>query len=391
MNKIFTIFLLLIFSFGIISCSDSDSSGANSKLGSVLDQPNSTDDENSLNLPVISGSCYLLDNSTYDNSTIDNSSISDNSSITSSTVKNCSTVVSNSTVDNSSTIDNSTISGYSDVNSSYVCSSIVDNSTIDNSTICLSTIGDNSTIRHSFTDNHSTIDNSTLIDSNFDNSTIRDSYTDNSTGSGGTNLDNVTSDNLTCVNCDLIDLTCTGCILDNTTICNAGLDNVTLTNVTACQDDGSGGYIRMRFDNETREGQTMTETDAPYVASTTPAQGVDDQGRTANIVVIFSESMDTSTIITSVSTSSCSGATFMVSKVSDNFSSNGCTSMSAVPAISNDNKTFTITPTAPGLETDKEPYYIRVTTGAKDPSGNALSGNGAYGWTSDNVTYFETD
>ena len=44
MNKIFTIYLLLIFSFGIISCADNDSSSANSKLGNVLDQPNSTDE-----------------------------------------------------------------------------------------------------------------------------------------------------------------------------------------------------------------------------------------------------------------------------------------------------------------------------------------------------------
>ena len=146
----------------------------------------------------------------------------------------------------------------------------------------------------------------------------------------------------------------------------------------------------MDLDNVTHENQTMTETNAPYVASTTPVQGYDDQIITATIVVVFNETMDTGTIITTVSTTSCSGATFMVSKVSDNFSSTGCVSMSAVPAVTNDNKTFTITPTAPGLDDDKEPYYIRVTTGAKDTSGNPLSGNGAYGWTSDNVTYFET-
>ena len=104
MNKIFTIYLLLIFSFGIISCADNDSSSANSKLGNVLDQPNSTDDENNMNLPVITG-CYIFDNSTQDNSTIDNSSISNNSSITSSTVRNCSKVGSDSSVDNSM-IDN---------------------------------------------------------------------------------------------------------------------------------------------------------------------------------------------------------------------------------------------------------------------------------------------
>ena len=88
MNKIFSVFLLIIFSFGIISCANSeDSSGATSQLGEVLDQPNSNDDdESNIALPVVTiGSCDLLDNSTIDNSTVENSTIKDNSSIKDST------------------------------------------------------------------------------------------------------------------------------------------------------------------------------------------------------------------------------------------------------------------------------------------------------------------
>ena len=93
MNKIFSVLLLVTFSFGIISCSNEDPSGATSQLGQVLDQPNSTDPRKSIDLPDILGSCYLIDNSTIDNSTVDKSSISDNSSIKDSTVKNCSKVI----------------------------------------------------------------------------------------------------------------------------------------------------------------------------------------------------------------------------------------------------------------------------------------------------------
>ena len=90
MNKIFSVLLLVTFSFGIISCSNEDSSGATSQLGQVLDQPNSTDDENKIILPVVTtGICEFIDNSVIDNSTVDKSSISDNSSIKNSTVNNC--------------------------------------------------------------------------------------------------------------------------------------------------------------------------------------------------------------------------------------------------------------------------------------------------------------
>ena len=150
MNKIFSVLLLVTFSFSIISCSNEDSSGATSQLGQVLDQPNSTDDENKITLPVVTiGNCELIDNSAIDNSTVDNSRISDNSSIKNSTVNNCSTVT-RSIVDNSSTIDNSTIS-YSTINNSSVCDSTFDNATVDNSTVCYGNVSfliENQTIRN---------------------------------------------------------------------------------------------------------------------------------------------------------------------------------------------------------------------------------------------------
>ena len=67
--------------------------------------------------------------------------------------------------------------------------------------------------------------------------------------------------------------------------------------------------------------------------------------------------------------------------------------MKTVPVASNDNKTFTIDPTTVSgstLSTDGAVYLIRVTTDAKDTSGNPLSGNGSYGWTGDNVSTFMT-
>ena len=181
MNKSFTIFLLLIFNFCIISCSNSeDPSGATSQLSQVLDQPNSTDDRKNIDFPVISfDSCYLIKSSTIDNSTINTSSISDNSSIKDSTVNNCSAVV-RSIVDNSSNVDNSTITD-STINRSHVCAqSTIDNSTIENSTVCTnSTIRGGSTVRNnssvcSSTIDNTTIDNATVCDSTFSNRSFKD-------------------------------------------------------------------------------------------------------------------------------------------------------------------------------------------------------------------------
>ncbi len=172
MNKIFSVLILVTFSFGIISCSSEDPSGTTSQLGQVLDQPNSTDDRNIIDLPVTLGSCYLINNSTIDNSTVDKSSISDNSSIKDSTVDNCSTVT-RSIIDNSSTVDYSTISS-STINRSYICAqSTIENSTVDNATVCnSSTVSGGSTVSNGSTVCNSTIDNATIDNATVCHSTI---------------------------------------------------------------------------------------------------------------------------------------------------------------------------------------------------------------------------
>jgi len=213
MNKIFSVLLLVTFSFGIISCSNEDSSGATSQLGQVLDQPNSTDDRNSIDLPEITGgTCYLIDSSTIDNSTVDKSSISDNSSIKNSTVKNCSTVT-RSIVDNSSTVDNSTISS-STINNSYICAqSTIDNSTIDNSTVC----------------NSSTVQGGSTVKGG-------SNVNGGSTVGGGSTLQGGST------------------VCDNSTIDNATIDNATVCNSTICC-------------GRTIQDVTMSESNAPIVLS----------------------------------------------------------------------------------------------------------------------------
>ena len=87
---------------------------------------------------------------------------------------------------------------------------------------------------------------------------------------------------------------------------------------------------------------------------------------TSNIMVTFSEAMETSYITTSTSDTNCAGS-ILVS--SDNFSS--CVRMSSEPSASNSNQTFTLDPY------DNLSFYttykVRVTTGVKDVLGNNIS------------------
>ncbi len=275
MNIIFSVLLLVTFSFGIISCSNEDPSGATSQLGQVLDQPNSTDDENKIILPVVTiGICELIDNSAIDNSTVDDSSISDNSSIKDSTVRNCSTVTS-SIVDNSSTVDNSTITS-STINSSSVCNATIDNASIDNSTVCFES-------------------------------------------------------------------------------------------------------VPMSIANRTVRNQIMTESDAPTLNATEPANGATNSSCINDIAVTFNEKMD-NTSVTNTDNSTCQG-TILIS--TDNFVN--CVSMTGDP-FDHDNGTFTVNPNGDlhnltWLEANGTTYKIRVTTGVKDLSGNPLSDNNTTGFT----------
>ena len=128
---------------------------------------------------------------------------------------------------------------------------------------------------------------------------------------------------------------------------------------------------------------TTTDTTAPTVSSFYPTDNqtilISD-----NISVIFSESMDNTSVTTNTSNTSCSGS-FQLS--SDNFSS--CILISSAPSISNSNKTFSIDPSDNlSLLTT---YRIRVTTGVMDSFGNTMSSNNSTetGFTADssqNVT-----
>ncbi len=138
----------------------------------------------------------------------------------------------------------------------------------------------------------------------------------------------------------------------------------------------------MDLDNITISDQTVTETVGPYVTTFYPAihlANVDNIIVTDNISVTFNESMDTSSITANTSDTTCAGYTFQLSECpsgncDNTFGTNGCVQMTADPTVTNDNKTFTILPSADlaGVG-DKEKFEIKVTTGAKDASGNALN------------------
>ena len=105
---------------------------------------------------------------------------------------------------------------------------------------------------------------------------------------------------------------------------------------------------------------------APAVSSISPTNNQSGVSITDNISVTFSESMDSSSVTTNSSNTSCSGS-FQLS--SDNFIS--CLQMSSSPSSSNSEKTFTVDP-SDNLSYSTT-YLTRVTTGAKDSNGNTLS------------------
>ena len=112
------------------------------------------------------------------------------------------------------------------------------------------------------------------------------------------------------------------------------------------------------------------DSTAPTLSSVYPA---DNQSSVPlsidNITFTFSKAMDLSTISADVSSgsTSCSGS-LQVS--SDSFST--CVQMSSTPTASNDNKTFTITPS--GNLTGSTTYKMRVKASVKDAAGNSISG-----------------
>ena len=266
----------------------------------------------------------LFGDSEPDTSDSSDSSGSGNSSVASSSCPSSSTYTldSSSTADNTTISDNSSITDNSDVDNSTVrvCSTIirakVDNSTVDNSTIIGSTV------------TNSTLDNSSILD----NSTIRNSIIDNST-----------VDNMTIINISIV---------INQELYNDNLDGFN----SSTRPTVLGTYVRKN--NSWVDGNGGSSLEA-------------EMG--TNIRILFSESMDTSSITVNTSDTTCSGYSIQVSKaVSGNYFTS-CVQMSSTPSASNNNKTFTVDPSA-NLE-EETTYKIRVTTGVKDGSGNSMSDN----------------
>ena len=107
------------------------------------------------------------------------------------------------------------------------------------------------------------------------------------------------------------------------------------------------------------------DTISPTITELSPADNSTDIVVSTTIAATFNEKISTGTVTTNTSDTTCSGS-FQLS--SDNFSS--CIKMSAAPSVSNDDKTFTLTP-ADNLST-RTTYNIKLTTSVKDANGVAL-------------------
>ena len=107
------------------------------------------------------------------------------------------------------------------------------------------------------------------------------------------------------------------------------------------------------------------DTTAPTVSSASPTDNSTYNSVATTVAVTFSEKMETATVTTNTSDTTCSGS-FQLS--SDNFTS--CIKMSAAPVASDNDTIFTITP-ASSLSAATT-YKTKITTSVKDISCNTL-------------------
>jgi heat shock protein HslJ len=154
----------------------------------------------------------------------------------------------------------------------------------------------------------------------------------------------------------------TSATTDNNTITFNALTAETYVNCTIIVTDSAGNASSTLSVNT-----FVVDTTAPTVSSiSTTADNQSAVSITDNITVTFSKAIEPSYVTTSTSDTNCAG-TIRVS--SDNFST--CVKMSSEPVSSNSNRTFTLDPY--DNLTFGSTYLTRVTTGAKDLAGNALS------------------
>jgi len=134
-------------------------------------------------------------------------------------------------------------------------------------------------------------------------------------------------------------------------------------------DVGANKFTGPAGNSNTASGQFNWTYDStgPTVSSTSPSNSATSINPSTSISATFSEGMDTSTITTNTSNTSCSGSL----QVSTDSNFNSCLQMSSGPVASNSNKTFTITPT--NYLTSITNYKIRITNAVKDSSDNSLN------------------
>ena len=111
---------------------------------------------------------------------------------------------------------------------------------------------------------------------------------------------------------------------------------------------------------------TDSDTTAPSVQGTSPADGATEAAVNSSIAVTFDKAMNSSTISANTTDSSCTG-TIQVS--ADDFAN--CVRISANPSVNATNTVFTVTPDS-DLQVNQT-HKIKVTTAAEDLSGNSLT------------------
>ena len=143
--------------------------------------------------------------------------------------------------------------------------------------------------------------------------------------------------------------------------------------VTQADDESSNNTNDDDSSDDDTNDDDSTDTTAPTVSSSSPADSATSVSVSSTIAVTFSEAMDTTTVTTNTSNSTCSGS-LQVS--SDNFST--CVQMIASPSATNSNKTYTLTPTS--KLTTSTNYKFRVTIIVNDIAGNEIASQ----WTTSN-------
>ena len=97
------------------------------------------------------------------------------------------------------------------------------------------------------------------------------------------------------------------------------------------------------------------DTISPIISSVSPTDNSSDVSVSTTVAVTFNEKISTSTATTNTSDTNCSGS---IQLSSDNFST--CIKMSAAPSVSNEDKTFTLTPT--DNLSGRATYQLKLTT-----------------------------